>query len=540
MLRRRVIMLKWKDKLLGSGETKLRKNFWTYVVLLSSLGAMAFFGVCDPTKSRNSGSLTGPAAKVGGEAISRVDFQRAYERAYKQYQRMYQDQFDPSAMQLAKGVLEELAQSRVLYLKAIELGFKATDDEVLKLLVREDVFKGEDGKFSDEAFSNFLKSNGYTESQFLEEVRRSVTTQKLQRFVISSAYVADQELELNYKISESKVNLQFLKFDPQAVKVTVASEDISKFLAEDKNKIRVKEYFDSNQKEFNTPEKVKARHILISFNGARSASAEASKRSKGDGKKLAESVLAEVKVPGAKFEDIAKKRTDEGNGKTTGGDLGWFESAMMDPAFSKAAFALKPGEVSGVVESAFGFHVIKVEDHKPEVKVTLEQAERQIAETLLAKEQRPEIAKAQALEVARALTANQPVEPLLAKYGVSWAETGDMGLDSRYASGIGTSKDLKDTLVKLTSVGQVLPEPLEVRGIPFVIKLKSRTEADLTKLTVEKREELRDQAKYSQGSALFADFEKGFKAETEKKNSIWLNPSYLALDQRTASKDTGG
>lgn len=105
------------------------------------------------------------------------------------------------------------------------------------------------------------------------------------------------------------------------------------------------------------PRVVSARHILISYKGARRAS-EAINRSKEEARLRAEALRAEVTAEGADWVTIATENTDE-PGARNGGDLGTFGRGQMVPAFERAAFSMKPGEVSQVVESPFGFHIIQ-------------------------------------------------------------------------------------------------------------------------------------------------------------------------------------
>src|SRR5436305_1785371 len=99
-------MLRWKDKSLEGGldKEKLQKNTLTYGVLLAALGAMTFFGVCDPTRGRlrgSGGGISGSAGEVGGEIISRAEFNRAYRMQYDRYQKQFGEQFNPSQLRLA-------------------------------------------------------------------------------------------------------------------------------------------------------------------------------------------------------------------------------------------------------------------------------------------------------------------------------------------------------------------------------------------------------------------------------------------------------
>src|SRR6185312_4636832 len=132
-----------------------------------------------------------------------------------------QDAFDPGRDGLARNVLTQLVNEHAMYLRAVELGMRASDEECLAMLTAQGAFKGEDGKFSEEAFNRYLEGNGFTEATFMEYMRRMVTVQKLRQFFSETAFVSDKEAELDYKLSETKVDYDYLKFDPQKIDVKV-------------------------------------------------------------------------------------------------------------------------------------------------------------------------------------------------------------------------------------------------------------------------------------------------------------------------------
>lgn len=121
----------------------------------------------------------------------------------------------------------------------------------------------------------------------------------------------------------------------------IASKDVT--VSDDE----VKKYYDEHKEDFKEPEKVKARHILVKD------------------EKAANEVRKEL-AGGADFAELAKAKSEDTGSKDKGGDLGYFQRGVMDPAFEKVAFELKIGETSGPVKSSFGYHIIRVEDRKPE------------------------------------------------------------------------------------------------------------------------------------------------------------------------------
>jgi peptidyl-prolyl cis-trans isomerase D len=270
----------------------------------------------------------------------------------------------------------------------------------------------------------------------------------------------------------------------------------------------------------------------VAFKGARNASATVT-RNKDAARQLAAELLAKAKA-GDDFVVLAKGSTDEQVGKTTGGDLGFFTRDKMDKSFSDAAFALNAGQLSDVVETPFGFHVIKVEEKKAAVTKSLDDVQRQIAENLIAKEKRPAIAKEHADQLVAELTAGRPVDALLAQYGLAWADTGDFSLEARYVPGIGSSSDIGAVLGGLAKVGQVYGSPVNVRGNLYILKLKNKVEPDMKGLDAAKTRELKLMASYTDGSARFSDFEADVRKNLDKQHAIWMNPEYLAMDEKSA------
>jgi peptidyl-prolyl cis-trans isomerase C len=138
----------------------------------------------------------------------------------------------------------------------------------------------------------------------------------------------------------------------------------------------LKSYYDKHKEEFKTPEMVKASHILIKVNP--SASAEEKKKAK----EKAEDILKKIKS-GQDFAKLASEFSDDPGSKTKGGDLGFFAKGRMIKPFEDAAFSLKPGEISGVVETQFGYHIIKVEEKKDAGVEGFDTAKEKIRQKLL-------------------------------------------------------------------------------------------------------------------------------------------------------------
>ncbi|MGE5573302.1 MAG: peptidyl-prolyl cis-trans isomerase [Bacteroidota bacterium] len=144
----------------------------------------------------------------------------------------------------------------------------------------------------------------------------------------------------------------------------IASKDVTI------NEDEVKKYYDEHKDEFKEPEQVKARHILV----------KDEKTAKDIEKQLA---------AGADFAELAKAKSEDPGSKDKGGDLGYFGRGAMDPAFEKAAFSLKIGETSAPVKSSFGYHIIRVEDKKPERIPPLEEVRSDVEKRIKREKAKP-------------------------------------------------------------------------------------------------------------------------------------------------------
>jgi parvulin-like peptidyl-prolyl isomerase len=120
----------------------------------------------------------------------------------------------------------------------------------------------------------------------------------------------------------------------------------------------MKQYYKANREQFKKPEEVKARHILIKV------SKDASPDEKKTARKKADEILAKIKK-GEDFASLAEKYSDDPGSAKKGGDLGYFPRGRMVKPFEDAAFSLNPGEVSDIVETKFGYHIIKLEEKRP-------------------------------------------------------------------------------------------------------------------------------------------------------------------------------
>ena len=222
-------------------------------------------------------------------------------------------------------VLEFLIGEELLFQESVKKGIKITDERVA-----EEIAKVKSQFGSDEKFKEALAGMNVTEEKVESDIRRGLTIQQL----------VDKEVIDTIKVSDEEI----------------------------------KTFYDENQKLFTKQEQVQASHILIKVNKDADEAQKAEARAKID-------AAAKRVKDGEDFAVVATE-VSEGPSNTKGGDLGFFQRGQMVKPFEEVAFTLQPGEVSDVVETDFGYHIIKVFDKQEPTTATFDEVKTQIADHL--------------------------------------------------------------------------------------------------------------------------------------------------------------
>ena len=339
----------------------------------------AFFGVDSYVRSVGS---EGDVAKIGDIKITQQQYQQALREQQERLRSQMGGQLDPKLLdnpEARNAILNDLVDQRLLMLEANKKNLFASDNAIRAAIGGIDAFKI-DGKFSSERYESALRGQGMTPAGFEAQLRQDLTLQQLasglgQSGVISRT-VSDRLIGLQL---ERREVMEFrLALDSYLDKVKLADGAAQKF-------------YDENGQQFDTPEQARAEYVVLSMEtiGAQLAVSEAevkawydghkdrflqpeerrashiliaasSKDEKEKAKARAEELLKEIQKTPTSFADLAKKNSQDPGSAAKGGDLGFFGRGMMVKPFEEAAYKLKEGEISGVVESDFGFHIIKV------------------------------------------------------------------------------------------------------------------------------------------------------------------------------------
>ncbi len=380
---------------------KAQSPFLQGIVVVIAL-VFVFFGVGSYQKGgRNE------VASVNGEPITLEQFKGAFQVEYETFKQRYGQEVPKSMLDdgtFRAQVLDRMVQALLLRQGALEMGIGVTDAEIQEKIKTLGAFNV-GGIFNMERYRGTLASSRMSPSEFEASVRKDLLEKKAQDMLGRFVTVSPQEVVDRYSFSNDEVKLQYVSLSSGNYRdqVEVTDEALTQYFAENQEKYKTKrqvkarfisfnyeeigkeiiippeeveKYYIDNIETYEIEEKRQARHIL------QKVSSTALPETKAEKKKAAEDLLARVKK-GDDFATLAKKHSDDGSA-VKGGDLGFFTRGQMVSPFAKAVFSLGVGEISDVVETRFGYHIIKVEDIQPAYIKKLDEVKEDIINTLRA------------------------------------------------------------------------------------------------------------------------------------------------------------
>ncbi len=362
-----------------------------------------FWGV----ESYRSDGKEGYVAVVDGEEIPRREFEQALRDHHERMRGMLGANFDSAMLdsfEVKNSVLERLIQQRLLQKEAASNGFVVLDSQLVKTIREIPAFQ-KDSKFSKQQYEELLSSQGLTPVIFESRVRQELLLQQLLDGYSEYGFAPKTVAEKVRYLSEVQREINQIKIESEQFlsQVTPEEADINDYYEKHKVDFHLPErarieylvlsleaaaenetvslesinkYFEENQDEFSQPEERKASHILISVPAAASEDEKKSARDK------AENILELLKQNPDTFAEIAKEHSDDPGSAIQGGDLGFFGRGVMVKAFEDKIFSMQSDEISDIVETDFGLHIIKLTDVKEAKRSDLTDVREQIEKKL--------------------------------------------------------------------------------------------------------------------------------------------------------------
>jgi peptidyl-prolyl cis-trans isomerase D len=373
-----------------------------FLLVLLVFPSFVFFGI--QGYSRFAGGDQQWVAKVAGQPVTQAEYDAALrdriERTRRQMPNLDPKIFDtPEMRSLA---LDAIVRDRVMLVAADKLHLVTTDDRLDRYFKSDPQFapvRNADGSLNRDVLVGLgMSSEGFAE-RLRQDLSRRQVMQVLSDSAIAPAAAASAALDAMYQ--QREIQIERFEAKDQLAKVAPSDAEVEAFYKDPahaaqfqapeeaqveyvvldleavKKQIPVSEedlrkYYAENEKRYTSAEERRASHILVK------ADKDAPKAERDKARAKAETLLAEVKKNPSAFADIARKNSDDEGSAAKGGDLDFFGRGAMVKPFEDAAFGLKPGETSGIVESDFGFHIIQVTGARGGEKKSFESVRAQI------------------------------------------------------------------------------------------------------------------------------------------------------------------
>jgi peptidyl-prolyl cis-trans isomerase D len=319
------------------------------------------------------------AVEVDGRRYDMRDVDRVRQRQVAEYRRTLGDAFDPET---AADFLDEMA-ARTLVRRALlareaeQMGLLVTDAEVRNYLRSIPGAADDAGRIDQDVVTTYAEREYGTLARFEASLRDDLLAQKASRLVRESVSVSDGEVRQVLRHQQEEVEVAYVAFDPAALAADTELSDAEIEAFVTGNDERLRALYGERTAEFDQPEQVRARHILIRITPGDDADA-----ADAAAKTQAEEALARVRG-GEDFAVVAEELSADPGSKGRGGDLGFFPRGRMVKPFEDAAFALEPGELGEPVRTLHGWHVIRAEERKPAQLITYEEARSDLARELI-------------------------------------------------------------------------------------------------------------------------------------------------------------
>jgi peptidyl-prolyl cis-trans isomerase D len=353
------------------------------LLLLIIFPSFAFFGIESLTRSSNADNAV---ATVAGQAISRQEFDSAQRNQLERLRQAYGQNIDQQLLnspEAKKNTLDELIAKKTLAVEVANTHLAVANPVLQKAILATPGLSKPDGGFDNERYKSLLAVQGLTPASYEQRLRQELAEQQLVNAIQSTAItpksvidrvgsIIEQEREVqvfNFKSSDflakatisdamlkayyEKNSLQFAI--PEQIKaeyVVLNTEAVAAQVSVSDAELQA--YYEQNKKQYVTEEQRRASHILLTLKKDASAAEQKAVRTK------AEALLIEVKKNPDTFAKVAKENSQDPGSAEKGGDLDFFGKGAMVKPFEDAVLKLKEGEISDIVQSDFGLHIIKL------------------------------------------------------------------------------------------------------------------------------------------------------------------------------------
>lgn len=354
----------------------------------------AFWGI---DSYNRSGSGADVLATVNDTKITQQEFDTALRQQQDRLRQMLGKSFDPAMLEnpeMKRIALENLVAQRLLLGQAKSIGLVVSDEQMARVIQGIEAFQ-ENGQFDKKRYETALAGQQMSPAMFEARLRDELLGQQVRDVYVQNGFVSNSVADNVIRLNEQQrlVSIASIAFQPFVAQAKVDEAAVKKYYEQNPKEFQVQEqakveyvklsvdgllskaevtseeahqYYETHQSELGAPEERQAAHILIAVAGGATQDVQDAAKVK------AEQLLQQIKQNPAKFAELAKQNSQDPGSAANGGDLGFFRRGMMVKPFEEATFALKQDEVSALVKSDFGYHIIKLLAIKPSKAVPFE------------------------------------------------------------------------------------------------------------------------------------------------------------------------
>jgi len=447
----------------GNQKTGVRILFGVIIGMLA-LSMLLYLVPQGPSSTENASDVV---ARIGDQTVTLSDINQ-------QLNEIRQRSSIPRQLEgfYASQLLKQLVFQKEMEYEAKRLGITVSDreraDRIRQILPT--AFNGDTFVGVNDYTNQVLQRFQMTVPVFEELIRSSLVEEKFRKLVSDGISVGPAEIQDEFRYENEKVKLDYVFIKPEelAAKITPDEAEIKSYFDQNKSKFQIPDkrlvrfglldrtqirqntivtddelraIYNQNIEQYQIPNRVHAEHILFTTVGKTDAEVT-------EIKKKAEDILAQGRK-GANFEDLAKKYSDDPGSKAKGGDLGWLLQGQTVPEFQQAAFSLPKGQISDLVKTQYGFHIIKVLDKETAHTQTFDEVKDSIRPNLLNnKVDQTENSIADNMSSQIRQSNKVTLDDLARQYHLSISQTRPLAPNDPVLE-LGNSQDIKDEIVRL-------------------------------------------------------------------------------------------
>ena len=522
------------------------------IVFIIIVLVFIFWGFGNPFVSN---SPTDDIATVDGEMVSQREFQRAYENIKNMYREAYKDRLTPDmiqALNLKQQTLDQLINSKLLQQEARRVGFSVDDTELRDSIRNISIFQT-NGQFDQTRYLRVLNYLRMSPSEFEEGQRGDLLQKKLHRLITDAIPASEDEARELYRFGQERVDIGFVKIASANLlnEVTIEKKEIEDYYNSHRESFREPErvrfsyiayphshfeatvrvtpqeeesFYNSHKSDrFTTPAQVHARHILFTVEQG------APEADKAKIKDTATGVLTRARA-GEDFATLAKTYSQDPGTAPKGGDLGFFPRGRMVKEFEEAAFNLSAGSIGDLVESQFGYHIIKVEAVEAERIRSLEETRAEIRQELL-REAASERARTQAQTDRDKTTSGSKLAEVAQASGLTHGDTPLVSRDETIPE-LGRQPELIQAALSL-AVDQI-SAPVKAEETWYILSPREKVESKIPEFTAV-TEEAEKRVRSEKAEQLAKTKAEAFLAKLKEKKDL----AAVAAEEKLTVEETG-